>query len=250
MHITGVLIQKQSGEFVSANGYAAWRGFTDRGFSVSFFEWPELRDGAVPLDGHNIVVGGAGTVIHALKALGVETPTVEDLPEALAAFRGRRVRHSTLGQIRRDCEAGGGAVFVKPLRSPKAFVGAVVAGQRDLRPMLHLPDEMDVLVSEPVEFRSEWRFFVLRGKVVGAGCYLGDPLLFPDQSVLTDAVAAWTSHAPAGYGIDLGVTADGRTLLVEVNDGYSLGCLGLRPHIYSQILESRWVELVGRYNPR
>lgn len=34
------------------------------------------------------------------------------------------------------------------------------------------------------------------------------------------------SDAPNGYGIDFGVTDDGRTLLIEVNDGYALGSYG------------------------
>lgn len=51
--------------------------------------------------------------------------------------------------------------------------------------------------------------------------------------------------APAGYGIDFGVTADRRTLLVEVNDGYALGCYGLQHDLYAQLLSARWSELVG-----
>ena len=153
---------------------------------------------------------------------------------------------STMGEIRVRHDQGGPPVFVKPLRDPKAFAARVVSGFRDLIPAAHVPDEMPVLVSEPVEFVSEWRFFVLRGDVVGVGWYAGDPLMFPAPDVVRDAVRTWGPCAPAGYGIDFGVTSDGRTLLVEVNDGYSLGALGLRPVVYSQILEARWTELLAR----
>ena len=51
--------------------------------------------------------------------------------------------------------------------------------------------------------------------------------------------------APAAYGLDFGVTADGRTLLVEANDGFALGCYGLDPVIYAEMLEARWCELAG-----
>ncbi|HEX8912706.1 MAG TPA: ATP-grasp domain-containing protein [Humisphaera sp.] len=172
-------------------------------------------------------------------------PTISDLPEPLAAFRGRRIWRSTWGDVRAQCNGRGPPVFVKPLRDPKAFAARVISEFRDLIPSAHVPDEMPVLVSEPVEFVSEWRFFVLRGHVVGAGWYAGDPLRFPDPKVVAAAVRAWGADAPAGYGIDFGVTAGGRTILVEVNEGYSLGCLGLRPLPYSRILEARWVELVA-----
>lgn len=244
--ITRVLVQRKAGEFVSPNTFAAWRGFTERGVPTQFYEWPALRDGAVAVEPSSLVVGGSGAVRHALALLGVPTPAIDDLPEPLAGFRGRRVWPSTWGAICAAYPESGPAVFVKPLRDPKAFPARPVAAFRDLIPLSHVAAETPVLVSEVVEFVSEWRFYVLNGQVVGAGWYSGDPLTFPDPKVVADAVRAWAPGAPAGYGIDFGVVADGRTLLVEVNEGFSLGCLGLRPRLYSQLLEARWVELVSR----
>lgn len=245
MTVTRVLVQKQDGEFVSPNSYAAWRGFKERGFVTQFYEWPALRDGEVTLEPNALVVGGAGAVRHALSLLCITTPTIIDLPEPLAEFRGRRVWQSTWGDIRALYNERGPSVFVKPLRDPKAFPAGVISTFRDLIPSAHVSDDVPVLVSDPVEFVSEWRFFVLRGQVVGAGWYCGDPLVFPDPKVIGQAVQKWGADAPAGYGIDFGVTKAGHTILVEVNEGYSLGCLGLSPLLYSQILEARWIELMA-----
>ena len=52
-------------------------------------------------------------------------------------------------------------------------------------------------------------------------------------------------NAPAGYSADFGVTDDGRTLLVEVNDGYSLGSGGLVANLYAELLRSRWQEMTA-----
>src|SRR4051794_34264798 len=150
--VTRVLVQKQNGEFASPNSYAAWRGFTERGFDTQFYEWPALRDGEVPVEASTLVAGGAGAVRHALTRLGVPNPTIDDLPEPLAAFRGRRVWQSTLGDIRVLYNERGPSVFVKPLRDPKAFPARVISEFRDLIPSAHLPDEMPVLVSDRVEF--------------------------------------------------------------------------------------------------
>lgn len=241
--ISRVLVQKQGNEFVSANGYTAWRGFSDRGFETQFFEWPSLRDGKLVIDPSTLIVGGSGTVTHALSRLGVAIPTIEDLPEPLSSFRERHIQQSTLGKIRSEFNSQASAVFIKPISIPKAFPATVIKTFRDFIPSSKYPDEFSVLVSDPVDFVSEWRFFVLRGRVVGAGWYLGNPLIFPNTSVVSNALDCWGDLAPAGYGIDFGVTADQRTILVEVNEGYSLGCLGLNPFTYSQILEARWIEL-------
>ena len=85
---------------------------------------------------------------------------------------------------------------------------------------------------------------MLRGKVVGAAHYKGDCFTHPDAATVRAGVAAFTG-APAAYGLDFGVTADGRTLLVEANDGFALGCYGLDPVLFAEMLEVRWCEIVG-----
>ena len=36
--IDRVFIQKKNGEFVSVNGYAAWHGFDQKAYPITFFE--------------------------------------------------------------------------------------------------------------------------------------------------------------------------------------------------------------------
>ncbi len=47
--------------------------------------------------------------------------------------------------------------------------------------------------------------------------------------------------------IDIGVTRDGRTLVVEVNDGYALGNYGLSPLKSINFHRARWKEMVKPY---
>lgn len=48
---------------------------------------------------------------------------------------------------------------------------------------------------------------------------------------------------PAGYAIDFGRTADGRFLVVEVNEGYSIGSYGLFYIDYAKLISARWAEI-------
>jgi hypothetical protein len=49
-------------------------------------------------------------------------------------------------------------------------------------------------------------------------------------------------ECPAGYAMDFGLTEDGRTLLVEINDGFALGSYGLDPIQYAKLLSACWAE--------
>ena len=74
--------------------------------------------------------------------------------------------------------------------------------------------------------------------------YRGDWKCYFDADLLEQAVNRY-KNAPAGYAMDIGVTEDGRTLLVEINDGYALGCYGADPVEYAKLLSARWCELAG-----
>jgi hypothetical protein len=86
---------------------------------------------------------------------------------------------------------------------------------------------------------------VHRQKVIGIGHYAGDVFRPPEAQVVRDAVRDYAVEAPVAYAIDFGVTEEGRTLLVEVNDAYALGCYGLHPTPYANMLEDRWRQIVG-----
>ena len=51
-------------------------------------------------------------------------------------------------------------------------------------------------------------------------------------------------ESTAGYALDFGVLADGRTALVEWNDGFSLGSYGLEGGLYTELILARWCELI------
>lgn len=108
-------------------------------------------------------------------------------------------------------------------------------------------DDYRVYCSDPVDFASECRLFIRRGSLVGVRHYRGDPHVWPDVDVVNGIIKAYAADpdAPAGCSIDLGVTPGGKTFLVEVNDGYSLGCYGLDSAVYALLLAARWAELVG-----
>ena len=244
--INSALVQKNpsTGEFIDPNVYTAWYGLDKLGIDTTPFTWPDLRDENVPLARDVVVVGGILTVRTALERLGRPAPENVDYPDALRPFFRREVRRATLGELRGKLWDDGleSPLFVKPVTGHKDFDGHVVSRFRDLIRTAGFPSEMAVWLSEVTPFVSEHRCFVRRGSVVGVRHYAGDPLVFPARSTVVDMVEAYEA-APVAYTLDVGVRRDGATALVEVNDGFSAGCYGLRPDLYAKFLVDRWCEL-------
>jgi hypothetical protein len=251
VELARVLVQRDpaSGELLNKNVYNAWYGFMKMGVWCESFLAADLFAGRVELARDALVVGGIGCVRAALAQLGVPEPDNIDYPDALRPFLLRSVRRSTIREAHRLIrdDKFDPPIFIKPVTGHKEFTGHVLAVYRDLlrtAGWAHEAPDTAVWLADVVEFVAEWRYFVLRRELVGVGHYHGDPLRAPDPAVVRAAVAAY-DPCPAGYTLDFGVLADGRTALVEVNDGFSFGCYGLSPYTHAHLLTARWRELVG-----
>ena len=59
------------------------------------------------------------------------------------------------------------------------------------------------------------------------------------------APAAYLLEAPAAFSLDIGLTVAGQAVVVEVNDGHSLGAYGLMPLANARFLLARWAQMTG-----
>lgn len=235
-----VYIQKYQREFLDNNTFTAYIGFREKGYETIFFEKKELPYSNIYLD--TPVVAGIPVVISALEHLGVKPPNLPYIPKELENFTKRKMWTSTM-QEARNLILEGRAVFVKPIEtSHKHFSGRVFKEFKDTIFSAAVPPECPVICSDVVNFVSEYRTFVLDGEILNLKHYKGDFRVFPDISVIESGVKSYLT-SPVAYAIDFGVTSKNETLLIEVNDGYSLGCYGLNPIAYSTLLEKRWLEL-------
>lgn len=221
-----------------ANNFAALRGFEQLGVETApFYGFGDI-DGLEDL-GHEVaVLGFVGDAFAALKKIGAPRPVPIDYPHELASYIGRKVWRSTLDQAK----AG---EFVKPI-GHKLFTGRIWTGSIGDRlateGVAGVAKDEPIWCSEVVEFVAEFRAFVLEDRVLDVRRYRGAWWLAPERDIVTRAVMDYGS-APAAYSLDWGVTADGRTLLVEANDAFALGCYGLDPVLYARMISARWEEM-------
>ncbi len=222
---------------------AAYCGFRELGEGV---EWFSDRDAIAP-GREDIVVGSVRDMQMIFSRFGVTLPVIE-YPSELTPYFGRRLW--TEPSLRRLIGEGRTNIFIKPAAGMKLFNGRVIRTENDYG-RLSFTEDCAVLCSEVVDIHSEWRCYVRHGRLLAIKHYCGDPFLMPDRTFVDRVIAAYTT-APAGYAVDIGVTetAEGRSnLVVEVNDGYSLGVYGIFPLPYAKLLASRYAQLMGFADP-
>lgn len=245
MRIRRVYIKRSGDEIASEACYSAWRGFSSLGYPLDFFEADDLKHNRLRLDRLTLVVGGTVTVHTALRQIGVAVPEPLNVPLELRSFAGRQIWETTLGEIRNHFASDqSGPVFIKPLVETKSFTGKVMNCAADLERILHFKDSFQLQAAEPVEFVSEWRYYIHRQEVVDVAHYKGAWSYLPHSKVVLQAIATYKS-APIAYSLDFGLTATGETLLVEANDAFALGAHGIDVVAYARMLEDRWLEITG-----
>jgi hypothetical protein len=230
----------KEGHPANINFCTAYEGFFQMGFEMLFVD----NGKQIPLQaGDYVAVGDIHFVHTALDYLGYGYQKCFDYPAALEKYFGRKIHTSTIDEV--DGNPALWNVFIKPKGFTKRFTGRVVRGTKDLVGCGDQFSNIPVWVSEIVDFVAEWRVFVRYGDILDVRPYKGDWRATFDAAVIENAVTDF-KHAPHGYALDFGVTKDGRTLLVEANDGYSIGAYGLHFNSYAKLLSARWAQLTAQ----
>jgi len=236
-----VYIRKEKDkEFHNVNLYIAYDGFKQLGAEIVYFSnVRDITDNKL----EDVIVSGIGDVRYILNQLGKEYPTLE-YPESISTpeYLGRRIWKDVLGSVMSNKEKMG--IFIKPVSGGKLFTGAIIKEFKDFRTCVGAQEDTEVWCSELVNFISEYRCFIRHGEVLGVKYYKGDYFTIPSKEVLTAIINDY-KDAPNAYTIDLGVTDKGETLLVEVNEGYSIGAYGLDSVKYARLLATRWAQLTN-----
>ena len=234
----------------SVNIANAMYGFRDMGAEIiPYHNIDEIYD---RVNREDIVLDYIGQCNSIFSKFGVE-PSIPDYPDVLKPFLGRKIWKDTINSISRSEEKWSAGYFVKPVRN-KVFTGKIISSISDLVGCGNYSEDYDVLVSEPLDICAEWRCFILYDEIVDVRPY---GLLLDrnrksykfhyDSNVLDSMLEAFVKwdERPISCSMDICVTKDGQTLLVEINDAYALGCYGLADVFYAKLISARWSQLLG-----
>lgn len=225
--------------------------FWQRGYEIIPFQVDQLEQGefdhALAHEADDIIFIASVAVMKKVFARAKFSQVENiDFPSELNEFYGRKIEIETFKTVQSwlNKEPSKLPAHIKPVTEHKLFTGCLVEKFRDFIPLSNVPDETKVYVQEKIDLVSEWRATILRKKVLNVAHYNGNSIAFPDPQVIREAVAKYTT-SPIGYAIDLGVTASGQTVIIEVNDGFALGNYGVRGYQYTAMVECRWREIAG-----
>ncbi len=224
----------KNGDYYNVNAFVASVGFKALSFEV--YKYYNLDNISEP-DKSSIFVGGVGMVRARLKQLGIDKPDEIEYPEELHDFLNRKVWVSKLSDVVNGNKTG---IFIKPLKT-KLFTGKVINEFKDFIG-LKFDEDIEVWCSEKVEVLTEWRCFIRYKKILDIRYYKGAWDNKIDLKIVENAIKAYKNQ-PAAYCLDFGIDSDGNYLLIEVNDGHSLGTYGLGAISYAKFLSARWCEL-------
>jgi len=190
----------------------------------------------------DIIVGGLLITTSRLLDLGIKTPNI-NYPHELLKYTERKIWESTLKDLYKQKTP----FFIKPL-DEKLIQAKVINKIEDLDEYTVLDADTRFICSEVVEFVSEYRCFIRYNRLFDVRIYKGNIKDTIDLDVVYKAINDYKT-SPKAYVLDFGLTSDGRTILIEFNDGFSLGAYGMDCEKYACFLMTRWSELVGSDDP-
>ena len=235
-----VYIQQVDGKFPDDWIYAAWLGFNKLGAEIFFFE--DLQE--VPKSKRNIVISYVEETSNYFRNIGVMIPIPINIPYILEKYTKREINYTTMGEFKKNVKT---PIFVKPKNRFKGFPSGVIKNESSKKFVFNdVQDSEEILTSSLIEMVTEYRCFVYKQELVGIQWYGGNFEIFPDIQIVKDIINDFKELAPISYTVDVAVTDKNETVLVEIQDFWSLCNYGLEAKIYAKMLRDRWFEIVGR----
>lgn len=87
------------------------------------------------------------------------------------------------------------------------------------------------IVSELIDIKSEWRCFVRNGELLDIKCYSGEFDVMPNIDEVKNMIKAYKNSPPA-YTIDVAITENDETVVIECHNFFSCGLYGFNDYRY------------------
>lgn len=239
-------LEQIDGEWLDDFVYITKYKLKDLGYTIIPFDGDDMNKtllGKYPTK-DDVIIGSVQATEVFFKAIGVEIPKYLGYPESLKKYLGREIIKTTIGNIDKSFP-----YFIKPAEEVKLFTGDIIENEKSLITLKTyfgdgINDNTNVYVSDKIDIESEYRCFVHEGKLKGIQYYAGDFRIYPESSKIEEMVKCF-DNSPVAYTLDVGVTNNGETILVEINDMWAIGSYGFDFKDYTLMCVRRLKEIIN-----
>jgi hypothetical protein len=191
-----------------------------------------------------VPIGSVDFVVEYLQRMYGLNPKPVNVPEELFHYAGRRI----LNGNEESLNTLHGDYFVKSNDYIKGFaeiIGCSSSGNQ-------FPDGVPIGNYQISEFvhgiESEWRCFVYNRKLVGLQNYSGDFAKWPNIHTINGMIGNYKS-APIAYTLDVAISDDRGTFVIECHDFFSCGLYGFADHKVLPYMFYKWFwEYINKSN--
>ncbi len=236
-------VQKNiNGDWLNEDCYSVAKGLNRMMYRVIPFHDVEVLSIIEKTDYPNrLVYTSVKNMVRVFDILNIKQPEVHNPHTYLPNYMKRNMGKVKLKDIRNKEISF--PIFIKPFSENKLFTGFVVESELDLLQISNVKDDADILYSEVIDIVSEYRCFIHKRKLIGCKNYTGDFKVLPNFDVVENAINDYEGQ-PIAYSLDFAITKGGDTVLIEINDGFSLGMYGFNYIAYCKMMIDRWNEII------
>lgn len=217
----------------------------DRGYDVIPFDTDDLEGTLLNKNlskDNDIIIGCVESTTTFYEAMGIKVPSYLGYPSSLNEYLHREIYVKNFS----DLWTYDYPFFVKPYNDVKLFTGELIENLKQLNSLQEwneFDNDLQVFVSQPTNFLSEYRVFVHKGEVRGVKYYKGSFDYYIDMDIVCNMIEDF-KNSPIAYTLDVGYTDEGETALVEVNDMWAIGSYGMKGVEYVRMVVDRHFEIV------
>lgn len=235
-------LEKINNEWLDDFVYISQYPLKELGYEIVAFDdlYNPLENNSIDRES-DICIGSVQATNKFFELCGITPPKYLGYPEQLRKYLGREMTKLKFSELNNNYP-----YFIKPADDIKLFTGGVISNDRHLEYLKiwdSVKDDTLIFKSDIINFISEYRAFISFGKIYGLKHYNGDHSKFIDYSILENMVSDF-KDCPSAFTLDIGLTDDGRTLLVEVNDMWAIGSYGMDGKDYSLLCARRMKEIL------
>ena len=141
-------------------------------------------------------------------------------------------------------------IYCKSLDEIKSgFNGPKYAPTGSISDWYESKDFIHCQVAELIDITSEWRVFVFNGEIQHIANYSGECMAFPDGETIRNMVEAYGNKAPKAWTLDVAVTPEGKTVVLECHRFFSCGLYGFSDlRRIPKMLSQEWFEMKNLKN--